>query len=82
MSKLQRLSAAVDRFMSKASKKNEPLEAFRTTEDYKEFEQSIADGILDQVTDITKKLPKWMITTNTVNDNSTVFNDFFKRYSA
>ena len=62
MSKLQRLSAAVDRFISKASKKNEPLEAFRTTEDYKEFEQSIADGILDQVTDITKKLPKWMIT--------------------
>ena len=62
MSKLQRLSAAVDRFMSKASKKNEPLEAFRTTEDYKEFEQSIADAILDQVTDITKKLPKWMIT--------------------
>ena len=62
MSKLQRLSAAVDRFISKASKKNEPLEAFRTTEDYKEFEQSIADAILDQVTDITKKLPKWMIT--------------------
>jgi len=62
MSKLQRLSAAVDRFISKASKKNEPLEAFRTTEDYKEFEQSIADGILDQVTDLTKKLPKWMIT--------------------
>ena len=62
MSKLQRLSAAVDRFISKASKKNEPLEAFRTTEDYKEFEQSIADGILDQVKDLTKKLPKWMIT--------------------
>ena len=62
MSKLQRLSAAVDRFINKASKKNEPLEAFRTTEDYKEFEQSIADAILDQVTDITKKLPKWMIT--------------------
>jgi len=62
MSKLQRLSAAVDRFISKASKKNEPLEAFRTTEDYKEFERSIADAILDQVTDITKKLPKWMIT--------------------
>lgn len=62
MSKLQRLSAAVDRFISKASKKNEPLEAFRTTEDYKEFEQSIADAILDQVTDLTKKLPKWMIT--------------------
>ena len=62
MTKLQRLSAAVDRFISKASKKNEPLEAFRTTEDYKEFEQSIADAILDQVTDITKKLPKWMIT--------------------
>lgn len=62
MNKLQRLSAAVDRFLSKASKKNEPLEAFRTTEDYKEFEQSIADAILDQVTDITKKLPKWMIT--------------------
>lgn len=62
MSKLQRLSAAVDRFISKASKKNEPLEAFRTTEDYKEFEQSIADGILDQVTELTKKLPKWMIT--------------------
>jgi len=62
MNKLQRLSAAVDRFLSKASKKNEPLEAFWTTEDYKEFEQSIADAILDQVTDITKKLPKWMIT--------------------
>lgn len=62
MSKLQRLSAAVDRFISKASKKNEPLEAFRTTEEYKDFEQSIADAILDQVTDITKKLPKWMIT--------------------
>lgn len=62
MNKLQRLSAAVDRFISKANKKNEPLEAFRTTEDYKEFEQSIADGILDQVTDLSKKLPKWMIT--------------------
>lgn len=62
MSKLQRLSAAVDRFISKASKKNEPLEAFRTTEDYKEFELSIADAIQDQVDDLTKKLPKWMIT--------------------
>ena len=69
MSKLQRLSAAVDRFISKASKKNEPLEAFRTTEDYKEFEQSIADAILDQVTDITKKLPKWMITDEELDED-------------
>lgn len=61
MTKLQRLSAAVDRFLSKASKKNEPLEAFRTTDEYKGFEKSMADGILDQVTDMTKKLPKWMV---------------------
>ena len=61
MNKLQRLSAAVDRFIAKASKKNEPLEAFRETDDYKDFEQSMADGILDQVTDMSKKLPKWMI---------------------
>ena len=62
MSKLQRLSAAVDSFIHKASKKNEPLEAFRTTEEYKDFERSIADGIVDQVNDMAKKLPKWMIT--------------------
>lgn len=62
MNKLQRLSAAVDSFIHKASKKNEPLEAFRTTEEYKDFERSIADGIVDQVNDMAKKLPKWMIT--------------------
>jgi hypothetical protein len=61
MNKLQRLSAAVDNFLNKASKKNEPLEAFRTTDDYKDFEKSMATGILDQVTDMSKKLPKWMI---------------------
>jgi len=62
MNKLQRLSAAVDRFLSKASKKNEPLEAFRTTDDFKSFEDSMSAGILDQVNDMAKKLPKWMVT--------------------
>ena len=61
MNKLQRLSAAVDRFLSKASKKNEPLEAFRTTDDFKSFEDSMSAGILDQVKAMAKKLPKWMI---------------------
>ncbi|MFA5999206.1 MAG: hypothetical protein WC747_04275 [Candidatus Babeliales bacterium] len=61
MNKLQRLTAAVDRFLNKASKKNEPLEAFRETDDYKDFERSMADGILDQVTDMSKKLPGWMM---------------------
>lgn len=61
MSKLQRLSAAVDRFLSKASKKNEPLEAFRTTDDYKDFEKSFATGINDQVDAMLSKLPKWMV---------------------
>ena len=31
MSKLQRVDAAVDKFLAKASKKNKPLEAFRET---------------------------------------------------
>lgn len=62
MNKLQRLSAAVDRFLSKASKKNEPLEAFRTTDDFKSFEDSLSAGILDQVKALAKKLPKWMVT--------------------
>jgi len=61
MNKLQRLSAAVDRFLSKASKKNEPLEAFRTTDDFKSFEDSLSAGILDQVSAMAKKLPKWMV---------------------
>ena len=61
MNKLQRLSAAVDRFISKASKKNEPLEAFRTTDDFKSFEDAMSAGILDQVKAMAKKLPKWMI---------------------
>lgn len=61
MSKLENLSAAVDNFLNKASKKNEPLEAFRDTDDFKSFENSMSTGILDQVKAMANKLPKWMI---------------------
>ena len=37
MNKLQRLSAALSQFISKANRKNEPLESFRETESWAQF---------------------------------------------
>lgn len=52
--KTQKLKAAVNLFMRKASKRNEPLEAFRSTDEFKRFEQLFRDGI--------KKQAKWAAT--------------------
>lgn len=49
MDKLRKIDAAVSRFISKASKKNEPLEAFRETESFEQFMEKISRGIKKQV---------------------------------
>lgn len=49
MDKLRKIDAAVSRFISKASKKNEPLEAFRETESFEQFMEKISKGIKKQV---------------------------------
>lgn len=88
MNKLQRLSAAVDRFLSKASKKNEPLEAFRTTDAFKDFEDAMSAGILEQVKAMANKLPKWMVedeefdekrVTKWVEDNQKTISKYVKQ---
>lgn len=49
MNKLQRLSAALSQFISKASQKNEPLESFRETESFSQFTGKISKGIGKQI---------------------------------
>lgn len=56
MSKLQRVDAAVDKFLAKASKKNKPLEAFRETESFKQFEQKMRDALQSQAKWVSKNL--------------------------
>lgn len=58
--KLERIDAAAARFIEKANRKNEPLEAFRETDDFKELNDAFESGIRDQVKALTKKLPAWM----------------------
>lgn len=65
---LQEIDSKVSRFLQKASKKNEPLEAFRTTDDFKSFEDSMSTGMLDQVKAMAKKLPKWMVEDEAFDD--------------
>ena len=68
MSKLQRLSAAVDNFISKSKRINEPLEAFRKTDSFKELNGSLQGGILQQVKDLMSNLPGWIITLQTFDE--------------
>ncbi len=69
MNKLQKMTAAVDRFILKASKKNEPLEAFRGTDDFKQFESDLSGGISSQVKDLMNKLPGWVLTQQTLDED-------------
>lgn len=48
MSRRQKAQAALRRFITKASKRNEPLEAFRETDVFKRLQQAFVDGITDQ----------------------------------
>ncbi len=43
-----RYRRAVDRFLRKATKRNDPLETFRATENYKKFEAEIVAGMIAQ----------------------------------
>ena len=49
MNKLQRLNAAISQFISKANRKNEPLESFRETESWAQFTGKISKGIGKQI---------------------------------
>ncbi len=49
MNKLQRLNAALSQFISKANRKNEPLESFRETESFQQFTGKISKGIGKQI---------------------------------
>lgn len=55
-SKLQRINAAVSQFLFKASRKNEPLEAFRETESFTQFKGKMAGGISKQAAWLKKHL--------------------------
>jgi hypothetical protein len=52
LDKLRKIDAAVSRFINKADRKNEPLEAFRETESFEQFMEKISKGI--------KKQAKWL----------------------
>lgn len=54
--KLHAVDAAVTSFLQKASKKNEPLEAFRETDSFKKLESAMEAGIMDQATWLAKHL--------------------------
>lgn len=49
MNKLHKLNAALSQFISKASKKNEPLESFRETESFEQFTGKMSKGIGKQI---------------------------------
>lgn len=66
--KLHKIDAVVSGFIHKANKKNEPLEAFRETDDFKKFEKSFSDAILKQAKSVAKNMPSW-INDDTLNDN-------------
>lgn len=53
---LRKIDSAVTRYISKANKKNEPLEAFRETEAFDQFVSKMEKGILKQVKATVKKL--------------------------
>lgn len=54
--KLRKIDAAVSRFIHKASKKNEPLEAFRDTDSFEQFVSKIESGIMKQAKWLAKNL--------------------------
>ena len=54
--KLQRAIAAMNSFISKASKRNEPLEAYRGTASFKQFETALKKGIKEQASWAAKNL--------------------------
>ncbi len=62
MSKLDRIDRAAARFLQKANRKNEPLEAFRATDDYKELEGAFKDTIQKQAKYVADHMPDWMYT--------------------
>ena len=54
--KLRKIDAAVSRFISKANKKNEPLEAFRNTEAFTQLVDKLESGIMKQAKWLSKNL--------------------------
>lgn len=54
--KLRKIDAAVSRFIHKANRKNEPLEAFRETEAFDQFVSKIEKGIFKQAKWLSKNL--------------------------
>lgn len=54
--KLRKIDAAVSRYINKANRKNEPLEAFRETEAFDQFVSKVEKGIFKQVKATIKKL--------------------------
>lgn len=53
---LQEIDSQVSRFLQKASKKNDPLEAFRKTESFTQFVDKIEAGIMKQAKWLSKNL--------------------------
>lgn len=56
MDGLQHIENAVDRFLAKVARVNEPLEAFRETESFKQFVKKMEVGIYEQAKWVSKNL--------------------------
>lgn len=56
MKQLTALKSSVNRFLTKASKKNEPLEAFRATDSFKNFQEKLVSAIQKQAKWLSKNL--------------------------
>lgn len=69
--KLQQVNAAVNSFLRKSSKRNEPLEAFRETDAFKSFEKAFREGIQAQADWLAKNLHEIV----GIDDQITVDND-------
>lgn len=57
--KLHKLNAAVGRFLSKASKRNEPLEAFRDTEAFTQLQDLIESGLKKQANFVKRNIAEF-----------------------
>lgn len=56
MDRLRKVDAAVSQFIQKANRVNEPLEAFRETESFKQLNDKLAAGIMKQAKWLAKDL--------------------------